>query len=444
MRGGRPAAGRAGQPAARSVPPCTGTGWPSANDMDGVPNLTQDPVRPGSTKTYEFTVPDPGTYWSHPHVGVQRAHGLHAPLIVEDRHERGDYDAEFVVVLDDWLDGMAAAPEQVRGTLRAAKGMHPGYRTDVEEGRIEDRSGTWEYDVPEALAEPPAGVEPEPPQARLKRQVDYPAYLINGRLPTDPQTFTGNGRARIRLINASGSTVFRVALGEHRLTVTHTDGFPVEPVEVDTLQLGSGERYDVVTDLKSGVFPLVGVAEGKKAQAFAVVRTSKAGSAPQPTAQPGGLGGELLWLTDLRATAEVDTGSGTAGKTGTLYLTGDMMRFGWSINAKAYDPDRPFTSVEPLDIREGEPVRLDFVNQGNMYHPVHLHGHTFAVREIADIAGGAPTRLPRGTRKDTVMVAPGRRVGVDFTADNPGQWLVHCHNAYHVATGMASLVSYVR
>ena len=66
-----------------------------------------------------------------------------------------------------------------------------------------------------------------------------------------------------------------------------------------------------------------------------------------------------------------------------------------------------------------------------MWHPMHLHGHTFQV----DAVNGGP-------RKDTVIVRPDQRVAVDVVADNPGQWALHCHNTYHLASGMATILAY--
>ena len=71
------------------------------NDMDGVPGVTQSAVEPGGRFDYEFTVPDPGTYFLHPHVGPQLDRGLYAPLIIEDPDEPGGYDRELILVLDD-------------------------------------------------------------------------------------------------------------------------------------------------------------------------------------------------------------------------------------------------------------------------------------------------------------------------------------------------------
>lgn len=407
------------------------------NDMDGVSHLTQPLIEPGGRRTYTFIAPDAGTYWFHSHHGVQRERGLFAPLIIDDPRDPGDHDVEFTVVLDDWTDGAAATPDDILAALKR-RGMGKKYTTRPREGVVPPPPATWSYDVPAKLD------RAEVPE-RLADEIGYPFYLLNWRLPTAPHTFTAKPgqRAKIRLINAGGATVFRVALGGHRLTATHNDGFPIEPVTVDTVQVGSGERIDLRVTLGDGAFPLVGVAEGKNAQAVGVVRTA-GGAAPPADAQPGELAGRLLRLKDLRATEPVRLEGGEPDVRHTLYLTGSMNDYVWRINAETYNAEEPFEGISPLAVRQGERVRLDLANQTPMYHPMHLHGHTFQLHADDTIGAEAGPPLRHGARKDTVLVGPGQRVSVDFTADNPGQWLTHCHNAYHLASGMATIVSYLR
>jgi multicopper oxidase len=92
------------------------------NDMDGVPGMTQVPVPANREYTYSFAVAEPGTYWYHPHVGVQLDRGLYGPLIVEDPSEPADYDHDWTVVLDDWIDGTGYTPDQVLAALRHGMG----------------------------------------------------------------------------------------------------------------------------------------------------------------------------------------------------------------------------------------------------------------------------------------------------------------------------------
>ena len=100
--------------------------------MDGVPVLTQPQVPPGSSFTYDYAVPGtPGTYWFHPHVGVQLDRGLYGPLIIEDPHEPLAYDHDWTMVLDDWIDGVSiggvtATPDLVLATLKQGMGSMSG------------------------------------------------------------------------------------------------------------------------------------------------------------------------------------------------------------------------------------------------------------------------------------------------------------------------------
>jgi len=110
-----------------------------------------------------------------------------------------------------------------------------------------------------------------------------------------------------------------------------------------------------------------------------------------------------------------------------LALQGDMMRYVWSINGQVYP------KTDPLLIRQGERVQIDLRNETSMLHPMHLHGHFFRVLQ------GAGERAPL---KHTVNVAPKETVRIEFIADNPGRWIFHCHNLYHLEAGMARVFEY--
>jgi len=368
------------------------------NDADGVPAVTQEPIRAGARFDYEFTAAHAGTYWFHPHVGTQLDRGLYAPLIVEDPNDPAAYDDEWVIVLDDWLDGIAGDPDQVFAGLSG--GSHGGSAMLM---------GASSY-----LLGGDAG------------DVRYPHYLLNGRLPAAPATFRARpaSRIRLRIVNAGGDTAFRIALGGHRMQVTHADGFPVRPVETDALLLGMGERYDAVVELGDGVFPLVALAEGKNAAARAIVATGS-GAVPPPSARPRELDGRIVGYRQLVPADAVRLPDRPADRTVTLRLTGSMTAYDWAFNNRPHDPQH----IEA--IREGERVRLELVNTTTMWHPVHLHGHTFAVGDT-------------GVRKDTVIVLPGQSLPVSFDADNPGMWAAHCHNIYHAEAGMMTVFGYQR
>jgi multicopper oxidase len=108
-------------------------------------------------------------------------------------------------------------------------------------------------------------------------------------------------------------------------------------------------------------------------------------------------------------------------------LSGGMMAYDWTING------RPFADMQPLTVRETQRVSLTFSNMSMMWHPMHLHGHTFQVVK----SDGSP-----GARKDTVIVLPMQKLTVDLIADNPGEWMLHCHNTYHQEAGMMTSLNY--
>ncbi|MEU8873024.1 multicopper oxidase family protein [Streptomyces javensis] len=406
------------------------------NDMDGVPGVTQRAIKTGAAFDYRFTAFYPGTYWIHPHSGVQLDRGLYAPLIVEDPKEPLTYDKEWIVVLDDWLDGVGGrTPDKEFERLNAGKGGASGHAMD--DGSMDDdgKRGATATAKPTATAKAKATPTAKatarkkaaPMESRLlgghAGDVSYPYYLVNGRSPESPQVFRAKrgDRVRIRIINAGGDTAFRVALGGHRMTVTHTDGYPVVPAKTDALLLGMGERYDVLVTVKDGVFPLAVIAEGKGRSAMAVLRTR--GKRPVKFPRPKELDGELLTADRLKAAEDVRLTPKEPDRIIRMRLTGSMRRWDWAINGRPYDPSQRYP------VRQGERVRITFINGTDMWHPVHLHGHTFALPD-------------GGPRKDTTVLLPHHKVNVDLDADNPGLWMVHCHNVYHSESGMMTILGY--
>jgi FtsP/CotA-like multicopper oxidase with cupredoxin domain len=259
--------------------------------------------------------------------------------------------------------------------------------------------------------------------------IAYPYYLINGRIPASPKSFSAKPkqRIRIRFINAASDTAFRVALSGHSMTVTHTDGYPVVATQVDALLIGMAERYDVIVTAADGVFPLVAAAEGKNALARALLTTG-AGSPPDPQFRPAELTKRVGTIEMFTATNSVNLGRAEPNLNLLAILGGNMTKYDWTINGE------PYSKTNPLQIREGQRPTLTFDNTTMMYHPMHLHGHTFQLIDT----DGTP-----GARKDTLIVLPKQRVNAVLIADNPGTWPMHCHNTYHQEAGMQTLLNYV-
>ncbi len=366
-------------------------GVPVPNAMDGVPGLTQDPIAPGETFTYTFVAAPSGSYLYHSHMGLQLDRGLLGALIIEETTPHVSYDREYTLVLDDFLPGaprpLTAAAPGMRGRGMMGRGMMGGMM----------------------------GVQVPP----------YAGSLINGRLPEAAPVFEvrRGERVRLRLLNPSGASTFRFAIDGHPLLVTHADGRPVEPVRVDNLLISMGERYDVVIEADNpGRWAIVAVpVEGTHPPARAVLHYRESRARGLPSGLPETLRGRPLDYDDLKCLEMLP--AQRPDRTFDLLLSGGMMMdLRWTINGQAY-PD-----AEPLEIARGERVRFRMVNHSMMLHPMHLHGHFFRVGDAL---------------KDTVLVPPHMgRVVFDFVADNPGRWFFHCHNLYHLESGMAREVRY--
>ena len=410
------------------------------NNMDGIPGLTQPPIPAGAAMIYDFTPNAPGTYFYHPHSGLQIERGLSAALIVEAKNETLAYDREYTLVVDDWLAGSPdLAFEQLKQGIAPADGLP---KDSSQSSSSHEGGEMMEMGGGGMMGMRRGGMgEGDGEGCCSNGDVVYSGYVINGRAPENPPQFeTKRGeRVRFRVVNAGGATVFRVAVSGHKLTVTHSDGFPVRPVEVDAFEISPGERYDFLIEANNpGAWAIVAAPTGDaKRAARAVLRYSDAAgsSAPPPDFLPRELRGEVLELSDLMSPDALDFPQVADAPDREIDLVlsggGGGMRGGyeWLINGKK-------GLEEPFGIRRGERVRVSMRNRSMMWHPMHLHGHSFRV------LNGETRNAPV---KDTVLVEPmmRRRVDFEFHADNPGDWLIHCHHAYHLAAGMERLFKYV-
>jgi FtsP/CotA-like multicopper oxidase with cupredoxin domain len=376
------------------------------NDMDGVPGLTTAEIAAGGAFEYDFVVPDAGTHWFHPHHGAQVDRGLYAPFIVDAADEPGGYDHEWILVLDDWSDGIGPS-------------LMESYDALVAAGK--DGDGMGHMDGMGMGGSGMGGMNMD------GGDVDYSLYVINGRAPADPDVLTAEPgqKVRLRIINAAADSVFDVALAGHQLLITHTDGYAVNPVPTSLLRLGMGERYDAVVTLEDGVFPFVARRYGKPGLARALVRTG-AGTVPEASFQPTELSGYPLTADVLSAAPGTALPAADADTSQDVVLSGSMAPYVWTINGRTYD------ETVPLTVAAGQTTRLRVMNHSMMAHPLHLHGHTFQL----GAAGGS------GTRKDTVLVPSMGAVDVAVLADNPGRWMLHCHTAVHMEAGMMTRLDY--
>jgi FtsP/CotA-like multicopper oxidase with cupredoxin domain len=390
--------------------------------MDGVPDISNAPIAPGQMYVYEYPIRQTGTYWYHSHYGFQEQLGVYGAFIIEPAHEalRAEHDA--VVLVSDWLH---RDPAQVFAALRGGTGAAGDTPTGTPQ------PGGMKMDGAQ-----PGGMKMDPPQPGGMpmggggvdlSDVQYDAFLCNGRGQSDPWTLTvrPGARVRLRLINGGSSTYFRFRLDGHPLQVTHADGLAVQPVTVDHLLMGMGECYDAVVQIAGrGSYTLHAVAQDGSGQAIGVLHTPDV--APAPNRAMPSFAGRALAYADLRAPAPTTLPEGPV-RSFRLPLQGDMARYVWMIDGQAWP------QADPLRIARGDRVQIEMTNQTMMWRPMHLHGHFFRLLQ------GAGELCPL---KHTVNVAPQETVRIEFTADNPGNWFFHCHNVYHLEAGMARVFEY--
>ena len=362
------------------------------NGQDGVPYVTQPPIKPGERRLYDFPLVQAGTYWMHSHFGLQEQSMLTAPLIIREPRAAPETN-EVVVMLNDFTtrDPSAILADLRRGSMGTKMAVKPDL-TDVR----------------------------------------YDALLANRRPLSDPDVtrVTPGETVRLRIINmTSGSNVF-LSTGRLAAEAIAVDGEDIVPLPGTRFELGVAQRIDIRVRIPSGqdAYPIIAQAEGTDLLAGVVLVTAGAAvpalSARAPKPAGALTNGQESRLRSLRPLVGKPVDHRLS-----VTLGGDMAAYVWSLNGQVWP------RITPLEVKRGERVELGFVNQTMMTHPMHLHGHVFQVTEVT----GA--RL-RGAKRDTVLVPPRQTVKVEFDALYPGYWMVHCHLLYHQAAGMMTVLHY--
>ena len=365
------------------------------NAMDGVSRLTQSAVEPGDTFNYDFVAPDAGTYWYHAHNRSfeQVARGLYGALIVEEP-SLPDVDAEDVLILDDWL-------------------------VDPSTGQIDSN-----FEAPHE-------------RSHAGRNGNFIATNgVSGLTKTARQ----NERRRLRIINAANARLFQLVLEGLDGWIVALDGMPLSKPEKfgDYLLLGPAQRADVFVDVTadegSSAF-LVSVIDG---EGFPQIRYEVAGQSAKarrdmPKPLPGN--SHQMVALDGATPLALDMEGGAMGGLRAATLNGERMSFRelaqkgqfWAFNGAIGTMESPPLAKLSL----GENVRLKIHNDTAFPHAMHLHGMHF--HEVMDDGQLGPLR-------DTTLLFGDQTREIAFVADNPGQWLLHCHMLSHAASGMMTRI----
>ncbi|MEI5908485.1 multicopper oxidase family protein [Bacillus spongiae] len=365
------------------------------NNMDGIPGVTQNAVQPGDTYTYRFTPEDPGTYMYHTHQdGVnQMDKGLAGSLIVEPQ-EAEQLDRDYTLVLDEWNTN---SDEKLGGMM---------------EGMMEGMMGNMDA---------------------------YDMYTINGKTGESikPLEVKEGEKVRIRLVNV-GFMSHAFHLHGHEYKIVAVDGQKInEPkaIENKLISVAPGERYDIeFTADNSGDWYLErhGNEEGTENMKIQIKYKNATVNEDRSNQQVA------LPHFDYTSYGEASDSPFALSQVYDVEYTMDLNtemknhEMAYTINGKT------FPNTENIQVKEGEKVKVTLRNNSMMDdHPMHLHGHFFQIiSKNGKLVEGSPII------KDTVNLTPGDEYVIAFEADNPGDWLFHCHDLHHASAGMVNMVKY--
>jgi FtsP/CotA-like multicopper oxidase with cupredoxin domain len=379
------------------------------NSMDGVPNVTQLPIAGGGSFDYRFEARDAGTYWYHPHQSSfeQVPRGLYGALIVdEERPPKVDRDE--VWVLSD-------------------------IRLDERQQQVEDFGRILDFAN----------------DGRLGNQL-----LVNGEVAGVQRRITvrAGERLRLRLINAASARIFRLALDGHAASIIAYDGQAVTPHPLPEagLTLGPGTRVDLIVDClgqpgQHYVLRDLGRPPAAPSVLASLAYSTQSALRAKPLASPIALEPNQIAEPDLaRATDHYIIFQGgmrgapvvgmVDGKATRIHEIMARQGLAWTMNFNAQH-EHALTHEPLLYLQAGEHVILHLINETDFAHPMHLHGHFFRVLAI----DGRPTAHREW--RDTVLMGARQNMDVAFVADNPGEWMFHCHILDHSAGGMMGTIA---
>ncbi len=213
------------------------------NQYDGVPNLTQMPIKPHTTHLYKFPIIQHGTHWYHSHTGLQEQIGMYGSFIMNKRNEDPNFregidDLPTVpIILSEWTD---LKPENVHRMLHNAsdwfaiqKGTTQSYAEAIKQGYFKTKvKNEWKR-----------------MNAMDVSDVYYDKFLINGKNESQLSQFKAGEKVRLRIANGGASSYFWLTYAGGKITVVASDGNDVEPVEVDRLIIAVSETYDIIVTI---------------------------------------------------------------------------------------------------------------------------------------------------------------------------------------------------
>ncbi|PHH66840.1 hypothetical protein CDD81_5972 [Ophiocordyceps australis] len=403
--------------------------------MDGPAGVTQCPIPPGASFTYNFTINQPGTYWYHSHTHAQYPDGLRGPLIVHDPKApyRAEVDEERVLTLSDWYH------EEMQTLI-------PTFMTKNN----------------------PTGAEPVPQSALMNE-------TQNLTVPVEPQrTYL------FRVINIGAFAGQYLWIEGHKMRIVEVDGVYTKPAEADMIYLSAAQRVSFLLTTRpdrGANFPIVASMDTTLFDGFENIMDTfnwnvtgwLVYDAAKENPEPALISEEELAPFDDMTLEPVDGMELLPEPDRLVELNvimdnlGDGANYAFFNNISYAEPRVPslysvlsagelasnaavygeFT--HPFVLNRGDIVQIVINNLDPGRHPFHLHGHNFQAiyrseeeaGTFADEGGDEARQYPRiPMRRDTLVINPNGNMVLRYRADNPGVWLFHCHIEWHVVSGL--------
>lgn len=351
--------------------------------MDGVPFLSQPPIMPGDTFDYEFTPPDAGSFWYHPHMNSveQLGKGLVGALIV-DEAEKPDFDADLVLCMKNWHikdDGSFTALTTPQNAFRMGT-----------PGRVMTINGEMHptYDVP------------------------------------------AGGAIRVRLLNVDNTLVYDVTSTDSDAQIIAIDGNPIaQPRTLGNHLIAPGMRLDLGVIAPSKAGGTVTFKHKNKPLVTLRAVTSKLKDRRLPT-----LPLNPIPAPDLENAETIRFAFEWNANITPIHKDGKVNYNFWTMNRRSWEGMSKGNIPAPLAKLElGKTYIFELANLTQYHHPIHIHGHTFTV-----LKSNKKAITPFHT--DTVLLGQNETVIAALVADNPGRWMYHCHIIEHLKTGFMGYV----
>ena len=452
------------------------------NKEDGVPYLTQLPIKPKTTHLYRFPILQNGTHWYHSHSGLQEQIGMYGSMVLNKKStntsfRKGIDDLPTIpVILSEWTD---YNPDNIHRMLHNAtdwfsikKGTTQSYSEAIQQGYLKTKlANEWKRMLAMDVSD-----------------VYYDRFLMNGKNSSQLSQFTAGDKVRLRISNGGASTYFWLTYAGGKFLVVANDGNDVTPVEVDRLIIAVSETYDIIVTIpeKNTSYEFMATSEDRiKSTSLFLGGGNKKNVAPLPKLKyfegmkmMNGMmkmNGKLddmgmnmslnqmdmnvvmypeitgqinasptkdqanqynsnelssivtLNYSMLQSPHNTQLPKGAPVRELRFELSGNMNRYVWSLDNKVV------SETDKILIKKGDNIRLVLYNGSMMRHPMHLHGHDFRV------LNGQGDYAPL---KNIIDIMPMETDTLEFNANVEGDWFFHCHILYHMMSGMGRVFSY--